>query len=81
MCDFNDKGKIHKFNMKLILSYIPVKTYEEQQKYIKSINSIIDNYFTDLDQRFPEKNHDGCRRDSRQSESDRQASERHKSVL
>ena len=56
MCDFNDKGKIHKFNMKLILSYIPVKTYEEQQKYIKSINSIIDNYFTDLDQRFPEKN-------------------------
>ena len=56
MCDFNDKGKIHKFNMKLILSYIPVKTYEEQQKYIKNINSIIDHYFTDLDKRFPEKN-------------------------
>ena len=56
MCDFNEKNKINKFNMKLILSYIPVKTYEEQQKYIKNINSIIDNYFTDLDKRFPEKN-------------------------
>ena len=56
MCDFNEKGKIHKFNMKLILSYIPVKTYEEQQKYIKNINNIIDNYFTDLDRRFPGKN-------------------------
>ena len=56
MCDFNEKGKIHKFNMKLILSYIPVKTYEEQRNYIKNINSIIDNYFTDLDKRFPEKN-------------------------
>ena len=56
MCDFNEKNKINKFNMKLILSYIPVKTYEEQQDYIKNINSIIDNYFTDLDKRFPEKN-------------------------
>ena len=56
MCDFNEKNKINKFNMKLILSYIPVKTYEEQQEYIKNINSIIDNYFTDLDKRFPEKN-------------------------
>ena len=56
MCDFNENGKLHKFNMKLILSYIPVKTYEEQQKYIKNINSIIDNYFTNLDKRFPEKN-------------------------
>ena len=56
MCDFNENGKIHKFNMKLILSYIPVKTYEEQQNYIKNINSTIDHYFTDLDKRFPEKN-------------------------
>ena len=56
MCDFNEKGKIHKFNMKLILSYIPVKTHEEQQNYIKNINSIIDNYFTELDKKFPEKN-------------------------
>ena len=56
MCDFNENGKLHKFNMKLILSYIPVKTYEEQQKYIKNINSIIDHYFTNLDKRFPEKN-------------------------
>ena len=56
MCDFNENGKLHNFNMKLILSYIPVKTYEEQQKYIKNINSIIDHYFTNLDKRFPEKN-------------------------
>ena len=56
MCDFNENGKLHKFNMKLILSYIPVKTHEEQMKYIKNINSIIDNYFTNLDKRFPEKN-------------------------
>ena len=56
MCDFNEKGKIHKFNMKLLLSYIPVKTYEEQQKYIKNINSVINNYFTNLDKRYPEKN-------------------------
>ena len=55
MCDFNEKGKIHKFNMKLILSYIPVNTYEEQKKYIENINSVINNYFTDLDKRFPEK--------------------------
>ena len=56
ICDFNDKGKIHKFNMKLILSYIPVKTYEEQQKYIKNLNNTINNYFTNLDKRYPEKN-------------------------
>ena len=56
MCDFNDKGKIHKFNMKLILSYIPVKTYEEKKKYIKNLNNTINNYFTNLDKRYPEKN-------------------------
>ena len=56
ICDFNENNKIHKFNMKLILSYIPVKTYEEQQEYIKKINSIINNYFTELDQKNPELN-------------------------
>ena len=56
ICDFNENNKIHKFNMKLILSYIPVKTYEEQQEYIKKINSIINNYFTELDQKYPELN-------------------------
>ena len=56
MCDFNEKNKIHKFNMKLLLSYIPVKTYEEQQEYIKYINSIFHNYFQNLDKKFPEKN-------------------------
>ena len=56
ICDFNQNNKIHKFNMKLILSYIPVKTYEEQQEYIKHINTIINNYFTELDKEYPEKN-------------------------
>lgn len=56
ICDFNENNKIHKFNMKLILSYIPVKTYEEQQEYIKHINSIINNYFTNLDKKYPEEN-------------------------
>ena len=55
MCDFNDNNKIHKFNMKLILSYIPFKTYEEQQEYIKHINSIINNFFTNMDKKYPEK--------------------------
>ena len=40
MYNFNDKGQIHKFNMKLILSYIPVKTYEDQL-IIKILNFII----------------------------------------
>ena len=56
MCDFNQTNKIHKFNMKLLLSYIPVKTYEEQQEYVKHINSIIKNYFTNMDKKYPEKN-------------------------
>ena len=56
MCDFNEKNKIHKFNMKLILSYIPFKTYEEQQEYIKHINSIINNFFINIDKKYPEKN-------------------------
>ena len=56
ICDFNQENKIHKFNMKLILSYIPVNTYEEQQNYIKNINKIIDNYFSYLDKEYPEKN-------------------------
>lgn len=34
MCDFINNNKIHKFNMKLLLSYIPVKSFEEQQKII-----------------------------------------------
>jgi hypothetical protein len=55
ICDFNQNNKIHKFNMKLILSYIPVKTYEEQQEYIKKINTIMHNYFSYLDKEYPEK--------------------------
>ena len=55
MCDFINNNKIHKFNMKLLLSYIPVKTFEEQQKNCKQINSIINNYFINLDKKYPDK--------------------------
>ena len=55
MCDFINNNKIHKFNMKLLLSYIPVKTFEEQQKNYKHINSIINNYFINLDKKYPDK--------------------------
>ena len=55
ICDFNQNNKIHKFNMKLILSYIPVKTSEEQKEYIDHINKIMHNYFTYLDKEYPEK--------------------------
>ena len=55
MCDFINSNKIHKFNMKLLLSYIPVKTFEEQQKNCKYINSIINNYFINLDKKYPDK--------------------------
>ena len=55
MCDFINNNKIHKFNMKLLLSYIPVKSFEEQQKNYKHINSIINNYFINLDKKYPNK--------------------------
>jgi len=55
MCDFINNNKIHKFNMKLLLSYIPVKTFEEQQQNSKHINSIINNYFINLDKKYPDK--------------------------
>ena len=41
--DFNEDGKIYKSDMKLILSYIP--TNSNQQEYIKKINKIIDEFF------------------------------------
>ena len=56
LCDFNEKNKIHKFNMKLILSYIPVETHEKQKEYLKNINLTIKNYFTNLDKAYPEQN-------------------------
>jgi tRNA A-37 threonylcarbamoyl transferase component Bud32 len=56
LCDFNEKNKIHKFNMKLILSYIPVETHEKQKEYLKNINTIVKNYFTNLDKQYPQEN-------------------------
>ena len=56
LCDFNENNKIHKFNMNMILSYIPADNYEEQYEYIKYIRTINNHYFTNLDKRFPEKN-------------------------
>ena len=51
ICDFNEDGKIYKFDMKLILSYIPMPTnnnYSNQQEYIKEINHIIDDFFKEI---------------------------------
>ena len=56
LCDFNEKNKIHKTNMNLILSYIPSNTYEEQHDYIKKIRAINNHYFNNLNKQYPEKN-------------------------
>ena len=56
LCDFNENNKIHKINMNLILSYIPSKTYEEQNDYLKKIRTINNHYFNNLDKQYPEKN-------------------------
>jgi tRNA A-37 threonylcarbamoyl transferase component Bud32 len=48
LCDFNDKNKIKKINMQLILSYIPVETEEKQYEYIKHIRTVLSRYFADL---------------------------------
>ena len=42
--------------MNLILSYIPSKTYEEQNDYLKKIRTINNHYFNNLDKQYPEKN-------------------------
>ena len=55
LCDFNENGKIHKFNMNILLSYIPAKNYEEQYEYLKHIRTINNHYFTYLDKEYPEK--------------------------
>ena len=46
ICDFNEDGKIYKSDMKLILSYIPNNS--SQQEYIKKINKIIDEFFNEI---------------------------------
>lgn len=56
LCDFNKSNKIHQINMKLILSYIPKETYEEQNEYFKRVNSIMNHHFIHLDKEYPEKN-------------------------
>ncbi len=51
ICDFNEDGKIYKFDMKLILSYIPQSLNSNdfnQQKYIEKINRIIEDFFNEL---------------------------------
>ena len=56
LCDFNENNKIHLMNVKLILSYIPVKTSEEQFEYIKHIRTILNHYFSYLDKQYKDKN-------------------------
>jgi tRNA A-37 threonylcarbamoyl transferase component Bud32 len=56
LCDFNNSNKIHQINMKLILSYIPAETYEEQNEYFKRVNSIMNHHFIHLDKEYPDKN-------------------------
>jgi hypothetical protein len=48
LCDFNEKNKIKKINMQLILSYIPVETEEKQFEYIKHIRTVLNCYYTNL---------------------------------
>ena len=56
LCDFNENNKIHKMNMQIILSYIPVKTSEEQFEYIRHIKTVFNHYFTYLDKKHKDKN-------------------------
>ena len=45
LADFNKNGMIYKFDMKLILAYIPAATELIQKLNIKQINKIINNFF------------------------------------
>jgi hypothetical protein len=56
LCDFNENNKIHKINMQMILSYIPVKTSEEQFEYIRHVKTVINHYFLYLDKQYKDKN-------------------------
>ena len=47
LADFNNKGKIYKTDMKLILAYIPCISEFSQKNYVKQINKIINNFFDD----------------------------------
>ena len=45
LCDFNEDGKIYKYDMKLILVYIPSSSDVIQKMKIKQINKIINSFF------------------------------------
>ena len=45
LCDFNDDGKIYRYDMKLLLVYIPSSSEIVQKIKIKQINSIINAFF------------------------------------
>ena len=45
LSDFNDDGKIYKYDMKLLLQYIPASSEVIQKIKIKQINKIINNFF------------------------------------
>ena len=45
LCDFNDDGKIYRYDMKLLLVYIPSSSEIVQKIKIKQINRIINAFF------------------------------------
>ena len=45
LCDFNDDGKIYRYDMKLLLVYIPSSSEIVQKIKIKQIHSIINAFF------------------------------------
>ena len=45
LCDFNEDGKIYRYDMKLLLAYIPSSSEIVQKIKIKQINNIINAFF------------------------------------
>ena len=55
LCDFNDDGKIYKYDMRLLLVYIPSSSEITQKIKIKQINKIMNTFF---EEKFPNQTRD-----------------------
>ena len=55
LCDFNDDGKIYKYDMKLILVYIPSSSESLQRIKLKQINKIIKGFFGEIFKNQPKE--------------------------
>ena len=55
LCDFNDDGKIYKYDMRLLLVYIPSSSEITQKIKIKQINKIMNAFF---EEKFPNQARD-----------------------